>query len=151
MSTTTDRGGGEGLVPAFSLSASTAAAAISAARTAARDLGVRVCIAVSDHGGHLVSFERMGGAPILSIQLAQDKAYSVCAFQGLPTDEWWPMLKDEGAVLHGIVKTDRLVVFGGGAPVRTSAGDLVGAVGVSGGSAEQDAAIARAGAADLFA
>jgi uncharacterized protein GlcG (DUF336 family) len=150
MSGTPAHDGKDGLVPAFSISAAAASAAISAARGAALGHGVAVCIAVSDHGGHLVAFERMDGAPLLSVQLAQDKAYSVCAFQGLPTDQWWPLLEGEGALRHGIVKTDRLVVFGGGVPVRTPAGDLVGAVGVSGGSAEQDAAIAQAGAADLF-
>ena len=49
-------------------------------------------------------------------------------------------------VLTGIVKTDRLIVFGGGVPIR-SGGALAGAVGVSGGSSEQDRAIAEAGAA----
>jgi len=150
MSGTPAHDGKDGLLPAFSISAATAAAAISAAREAAAGHGIAVCIAVSDHGGHLVAFERMDGAPLLSVQLAQDKAYSVCAFQGLPTDEWWPLLEGEGAVRHGIVKTERLVVFGGGAPIRTPGGDLVGAVGVSGGSAEQDTSIARAGAAGLF-
>jgi len=54
----------------------------------------------------------------------------------------------EPALVHGITHTPRLVVFGGGEPVRVS-GELVGAVGVSGGSAEQDAEIAAAGAAAL--
>ena len=68
---------------------------------------------------------------------------------GLPTDQWWSMLQTEGALLHGIVKTDRLVIFGGGAPIR-SGHHLVGAVGVSGGSEEQDSQIAKAAASSLF-
>jgi len=84
----------------------------------------------------------------MSMQLAQDKAYSVCAFQGLPTEQWWPMLEKGGALLHGIVKTDRLVIFGGGAPLTVGT-HLVGAVGVSGGTAEQDVEIAKAAAATL--
>jgi glc operon protein GlcG len=138
-----------GLLPALSVSAALAQRAIGAAREAAGGLGVPVCIAVCDQAGHLVAFERMDGAPLMSAQLAQDKAYSVCAFNGLPTDQWWPMLQAEGALLHGIVKTDRLVIFGGGAPIR-SGGRLVGAVGVSGGSEEQDGQIAKAGASSLF-
>jgi uncharacterized protein GlcG (DUF336 family) len=59
------------------------------------------------------------------------------------------MLQTEGALLHGIVKTDRLVIFGGGAPIR-SGRHLVGAVGVSGGSEEQDGQIAKAAASSLF-
>ena len=137
------------LLPAFSVSAALAQRAIGAAREAASGLAVPVCIAVCDQAGHLVAFQRMDGAPLMSAQLAQDKAYSVCAFGGLPTDQWWPMLQTEGALLHGIVKTDRLVIFGGGAPIR-SGRHLVGAVGVSGGSEEQDGQIAKAAASSLF-
>jgi glc operon protein GlcG len=111
----------------------------------ARSLGVSVCIAVADRAGHLVVFARLDGAPLLSTQIAQDKAYSVAAFGGLPTHEWWNMIQDEPPLLHGIVKTDRLVVFGGGVPVHAD-GALIGAVGVSGGSAQQDQAVAEAGA-----
>jgi len=137
------------LVPALSVSAALAQRAISGAREAASVLAVPVCIAVCDQAGHLVAFERMDGAPLMSAQLAQDKAYSVCAFGGLPTDQWWSMLQTEGALLHGIVKTDRLVIFGGGAPIRFGY-HLVGAVGVSGGSEEQDSQIAKAAASSLF-
>jgi glc operon protein GlcG len=139
----------DGLLAAFSVSAALARRAIGVAREAALDMGVPVCIAVADHAGHLVCFERMDGAPLMSAQLAQDKAYSVCAFQGLPTDQWWSMLEGEGALREGIVKTDRLVIFGGGAPI-TAQGRLVGAVGVSGGSAEQDTQIATSAASKLF-
>jgi uncharacterized protein GlcG (DUF336 family) len=87
----------------------------------------------------------MDGAPLLSAQIAQDKAYTVAAFGGVPTHEWWNMIQDEPPVLHGIVKTDRLVVFGGGVPLLVD-GALIGAAGASGGSAEQDRAVAEAGA-----
>ena len=116
----------------------------------AQSLGVPVCIAVADRAGHLVAFARLGGAPLLSAQLAQDKAYSVAAFGGVPTHDWWNMIRDEPPLLHGIVKTDRLIVFGGGVPVRAD-GALIGAVGVSGGSAQQDQAVAEAGAAVIEA
>ena len=55
------------------------------------------------------------------------------------------MIADDPALVHGITHTPRLVIFGGGAPIRI-AGALVGAVGVSGGSTEQDRAIAEAAA-----
>lgn len=115
---------------------------------AARELGVAVCVAVTDRSGQLLSFARMDGAALLSVSIAQDKAYTVAAFGGLPTHEWFDLIAGEPALLHGIVKTDRLIVFAGGVPVR-SAGALAGAVGVSGGSAEQDRAIAEAGATAL--
>jgi len=119
--------------------------AMRASREKATALGVPVCLAVVDQAGVLLAFERLDGAPALSIQLAQDKAYTVAAF-GLPTREWYPLIADEPALLHGIVKADRLMIFGGGAPV-TVGGQVVGAVGASGGSAEQDDLIASVGAA----
>lgn len=111
----------------------------------ASTLGIAVCIAVTDNAGHLLHFVRMDGAPLLSSSIAQDKAYSVAAFNGLPTDAWWGLIEKDAALVHGIVKTDRLIVFGGGRPCLVD-GELVGAVGVSGGSADQDVAVATAGA-----
>ncbi|MCQ4079123.1 heme-binding protein [Streptomyces sp. RB6PN25] len=119
--------------------------AVDAAVAEATSLGVVVCVAVVDRAGHLLAYGRMDGAPLLSGQLAQDKAYTVAAF-GLPTHEWFNLIKDETALLHGIVKTERLVVFGGGVPVTVD-GELVGAVGVSGGSTEEDRLVAECGAA----
>jgi uncharacterized protein GlcG (DUF336 family) len=130
------------------LSHSDAARVAEAGRLEAERLGVAVCIAVVDGAGHLLHFLRMDGAPLMSIGLAQDKAYTVAAFNGLPTDAWWGLIEREPALRHGIVKTDRLVVFGGGVPCLTE-GETVGAVGISGGSVEQDVLVANAGAAAL--
>lgn len=136
----------DGLVRATStLTLGGARRVLDAALAHAQDLGVPVCIAVTDAGGDVLAFVRMDGAPLLSSSLAQDKAYTVCAFGGLPTHKWFSLIKDDPSLLHGIVKTHRLIVFGGGVAVR-SGGDLVGAVGVSGGSAEADRHIAEAGA-----
>lgn len=131
-------------VPTLSLAG--AQRALDAGLACARSIGVAVCVAVTDRSGHLLAFARMDGSAPLSISIAQDKAYTVAAFGGLATHEWFDLIKDEPALLHGIVKTDRLIVFGGGAPVW-SGGVVAGAVGVSGGSAEQDRSIAEAGAA----
>ena len=111
-------------------------------------LGVPVNVAVADRSGHLLAFARMDGAPLLSSSIAQDKAWTVAAFGGIPTHEWFGLIEDEPALREGIVHRDRLVIFGGGVPVRVD-GELVGAVGVSGGSAEQDRAVAEAAAAAL--
>ncbi len=118
--------------------------AVTACIEKARELGVEVAVAVADQAGNLKAFARMDGAPLLSSQIAQDKAWTAAAF-GLPTHAWWDVVKDEPPLLHGIVKTDRLIVFGGGVPLRS--GDrVVGGLGVSGATAEQDRAIAEAGA-----
>jgi glc operon protein GlcG len=115
---------------------------MAAALQEARTLSLEVCVAVTDRAGHLLAFARMDHARILYAQIAQDKAYSVAAFGGLPTSEWWPLLESDPPLLHSITKTYRLIVFGGGVPLVTE-GHTIGG---SGGSSEQDAAIAKAGA-----
>lgn len=132
------------MAPTVRLSA--AQRALTAALAEAERLAVDVCIAAADSAGHLLAFVRMDRAPLLCVQLAQDKAFSVASFGGLPTGEWWRLLESEPALLRGIAKTDRLAVFGGGVPL-VAAGRTVGAIGVSGGSGEQDVRIAEAGAA----
>ena len=119
--------------------------AVGAAVREAEHLSVDVCIAACDSAGHLLAFARMDRAPLLCVQIAQDKAFSVASFGGLPTAEWWRLLESEPALLHGIVKTDRLIIFGGGVPI-VSEGRTIGGIGVSGGSAELDVQIAEAGA-----
>lgn len=109
---------------------------IKAAEKKAKELGIAVNIAVVDPGGHLVAFSRMDYAPLLSLVIAQNKAYSAVAFK-TPTHEWYDMIKDQPSLKLGIVHTDRLVIFGGGFPIFE--GDiLIGGVGVSGGSEEED-------------
>jgi len=134
------------LAPSVTLIA--AQRAITAAIAKAEVLAVNVCIAVTDGAGHLVAMARMDNAPLLCVQISQDKAYSVACFGGLPTADWWRLLESEPALLHGIVKTDRLTVFGGGVPLVAD-GRTIGAIGVSGGSSDQDVEVAEAGASAL--
>ena len=121
---------------------------LDAALAASEAAGLEMCIVVADTSGEPVLTARMDGAPRLSAQIAANKAYTVAGFKGMPTEMWWGAIKDEPALVHGITHTPRLTIFGGGVPL-IAGGRLVGAVGVSGGSAEQDAAIAAAGAAAL--
>lgn len=114
----------------------------------AEELGININVAVVDNGGHLISFARMDHAPILSTEIAINKAYTSVAF-GLPTHEWYPIIKDQPALREGIVHTSRLVIFGGGFPIKWADQELIGGIGVSGGSAEQDMACAQAGLALL--
>ena len=118
--------------------------ALEAALQYCRENDEKVDIAVCDRAGHLITFARMDGAPLLSMSIAQDKAYTVAAF-GPDTQEWWGMIKDEPPLLHGIVKTDRLQIFAGGVKITVN-GETVGAIGVSGSTAEGDQRIAEAGA-----
>lgn len=78
-------------------------------------MGVPMCIAIVDPSGTLVQFLRMDGAALLSVNIAQDKAYTAVSF-GMATHEWHDFIKNDPPLLHGIVHTPRLVVFGGGLP-----------------------------------
>jgi len=118
---------------------------VDAAAARAEALGVPTNIAVVDPAGCLLAFVRLDGAPLLSGSIAQDKAYTVAAFNGVPTHAWFDLIEAEPALREGIVNRDRLVIFGGGVPVIVD-GAVVGAIGVSGGSAEHDRDIAEAGA-----
>ncbi|WP_419840883.1 GlcG/HbpS family heme-binding protein [Candidatus Poriferisodalis sp.] len=124
--------------------------ALDAALDKAEAMGRRFCIAVTDASGEAIATARMDGAPRLSAGIALNKAFTVAGFAGMPTGDWWDLIKDEPALVHGITHTPRLIVFGGGIGIFVD-GALVGAVGVSGGSAEEDAQVAQAGAAALAA
>lgn len=120
---------------------------LDAALGAAADLGKDFCIVVTDPTGDPIVALRMDRAPRLGARIAADKAYSVCGFNGMPTHKWAGVIEgDDAALAAGIVHTPRLVVFGGGVPVRVD-GKLVGAIGVSGGSSDEDLVVAKAGAA----
>jgi glc operon protein GlcG len=131
-----------------SVSLSAARRVVDAACAAAEAMGKAMCVAVVDVGGEPVATVRMDGAPRLSASIAADKAWTVTSFGGMPTDRWWGAIKDEPELVHGITHTPRLIVFGGGVPLHVG-GELVGAVGVSGGSADDDRQVAEAGAAVL--
>jgi uncharacterized protein GlcG (DUF336 family) len=133
------------VIPMNSLSLSAAQRVADAAVAAAHSHRVAVCIAVSDPSGEPIVTMRMDGAPRLSADVARNKAYTVASFNGMPTHVWWPAIADDPALVHGLTHTPRLVIFAGGVPIRLDEA-LVGAVGVSGGSAEQDRAIAEAAA-----
>nr|WP_295971290.1 heme-binding protein [uncultured Bacillus sp.] len=111
----------------------------------AEELGIKVNGAIVDEGANLKAFIRMDEAALLSSGIAQNKAYTAAAF-GKATDEWYSLIKDEPALLTGIVHTDRLVVFGGGIPLFYN-GVVVGGIGVSGGTSEEDVICAKAGLA----
>ena len=122
-------------------------AAATAARAAvhhADSLGIHINVAVVDAGGNLSAFLRMPGAPLHSIDIAIDKAYTAASF-GLPTSQWHAALQQHSeAVREGIVRRPRFVAFGGGLPILEQ-GLRIGGIGVSGGSEQQDEAIAEAG------
>lgn len=130
-----------------SIAAETAKALIAAGEVAAKELGVPMVISIVDESGILKAFSRMDGAALLSVEIATDKAYTAVSFS-IATHEWFEFVKDDPPLLHGIIKTPRLVVFGGGYPIKID-GEIVGGIGVSGGHYEQDMKVATAALAAL--
>ncbi len=116
---------------------------IAAAEAKARDMGKPMCIAICDSDGTLKAFSRMDGAALLSVQISQDKAYTAISFS-MATHEWHEFVENDPPLLHGIIKTDRLIVFGGGFPIKTETG-IIGGIGVSGGHWTDDMQVAQAG------
>ncbi|HEV7267270.1 MAG TPA: heme-binding protein [Falsiroseomonas sp.] len=125
-----------------SIDGETAQSMIDAAIAKSRELKKANCIAIVNEAGQLKAFHAMDGAPHLAIQIAQDKAYTASSF-GIPTHSWWDFIKGDPPLLHGIVHTPRLVTFGGGYPVMED-GQMIGAIGVSGGHYSDDMEVARA-------
>ena len=104
-------------------------------------------IAIVDPGGKLIHLSRMDGAPLLSIDIAVNKAYTAVGF-GMPTHAWYDFIKDDPPLSAGALNIDRLIVFGGGYPIVVD-GELIGAIGVSGGHYTDDMEVAEAGLAAL--
>ncbi len=126
----------------------TALRLIDAAKKKAQEIKVPMDIAVVDEGNNLVAFQRMDGAWLGSINIAMNKAYTARAFN-LSTKELAPLCQP-GQPLYGIHASNdgRLIIFAGGIPLKDS--DIViGAIGVSGGTVEQDQEVAEAGVAVL--
>ena len=143
------QGGKRMTIVKHSINSEMAEKAVAAAAKKAAELKLKMCIAVADEAGDLKAFLRMDGAPKLSIGIAQDKAYTAASFS-MPTHAWFDFIKNDPPLLHGITHTPRLVVFGGGFPIALK-GDIVGAIGLSGGHYSQDMECARAALAAIGA
>ena len=131
---------------AFGLTLGAAKACMKAAMAKGRELRVAISVAVVDQGGQLVAFERMDGADLVTIGLAQDKAWTAL-MNRMPTRDLAPLVQP-GAEFYGYesIGRGRTIVFAGGMPLLRD-GVLVGGVGVSGGSVEEDQAAVDAAVA----
>ena len=119
---------------------------IAAAEKKAKEIGQPMNIAVADEGGNLVSHVRMDGAWLGSIDISINKAFTARAFDISTKD--LATHSQSGGQFFGIHVSNygRVMIFAGGIPLKKS-GKVVGAIGVSGGSGEQDQTVAEAGAA----
>lgn len=121
-----------------------AAVLISGARAKAIEIGVPMCIAVTDESGTLVAYERMDGAKTISTNVAIDKAYTATGTRK-GTHELGEA-SQPGKPVYGLSSTlgGRMVVIPGGLPFEFD-GQVVGGIGVSGGAPAQDLEVAQAG------
>lgn len=131
--------------PGITWEAACAAAQGAIRHAAAR--GWRINAAVVDRAGNLMAFLRMPGAFLHSIDIAIDKAYTAASF-GFPTKAWMGAVGHDEGMKLGFSAQPRLIVFGGGLPIRLGE-EWIGGIGVSGASEAQDEECARAGLAAI--
>lgn len=131
------------LIAKYTLSLASAKQIGQAAEQWAVDAGLHVVIAVTDDGGTLLYLARMEGAPLGSVQIAQRKAHTSIQF-GCESKYFQTELTAGGMGMLGL----DVVPFEGGVPLLVD-GKVVGAIGISGGTTEQDGSVARAGADKL--
>src|SRR5437588_11474191 len=113
------------VVKKHSISSELAQKMVDQAVAKARELGVTENVAILDDGGNLKAFRRMDGAPILYIEMAQNKAYT--ALFGVATQDFFNVIQGDPSLLAGIPALSRVAARGGGFPLEVS-GEVVGAV-----------------------
>jgi uncharacterized protein GlcG (DUF336 family) len=130
------------VIKKHSISTELAQKMVNEAVAKARELGVTENVAILDDGGNLKAFSRMDGAPIPTIEIAQNKAYTVLF--GVSTEEFFNFIQGDPSLLAGIPTLARVAAWGGGFPIKVN-GEVVGAIGVSGApTVQNDVDCARA-------
>lgn len=117
---------------------------IAGAAEKSREIGVPMCIAITDESGQLIAFERMDGGKVTSTTIAIDKAFTAAGAKRATHD--YGGASQPGKPAYGINSAigGRLMVVGGGLPVIVD-GEVVGGIGLSSGTPDQDLACAQAG------
>jgi uncharacterized protein GlcG (DUF336 family) len=130
------------VVKKHSISFELAEKMVDAAVAKAREIGVSENVAILDEGGNLKAFGRMDGAPLPTIEMALNKAYT--ALFGISTQEFFNFIKSDPSLLAGIPTLARMAAWGGGFPIKVD-GEIVGAIGLSGApTVQNDVDCARA-------
>jgi uncharacterized protein GlcG (DUF336 family) len=119
---------------------------VEAARSKAEALNTKMDIAVVDAGANLKAFVRMDGAWLGSVDIAMKKARTARFFD-MPTGEIGKLSQPGGPLYNIEHSNDGLITFPGGVPIKNGNGEVIGAIGVSGSTVENDHAVAEAGVA----
>ncbi|MEW4981993.1 MAG: heme-binding protein [Cycloclasticus sp.] len=125
------------------ISTESASTAVLAAVEKAKEIGISINVSVVDSSAIEIAFLRMNNSFLPSMSIAKDKAYTAAGF-GFPTMQWGEILQGTTQLQAGITVRPHVVTFGGGLPVIDGE-ELIGAIGVSGGSEEEDILCAQAG------
>jgi uncharacterized protein GlcG (DUF336 family) len=125
----------QNLMKKHSISFELAQKMVDAAVAKAREIGVSENVVILDDGGNLKAFGRMDGAPLPTIEMAQNKAYT--ALLGVSTQDFFNFIKGDPSLLAGVPTLSRIAAWGGGFPITVN-GEVVGAIGVSGAPAVQN-------------
>lgn len=119
-----------------SITAEMAERMIDAAQKKALQIGVPMVISIVDESGVLKAYRRMDGAPLLSVEIAQNKAWTAASF-GMATHDLHDFIKDDPQLNNGIVHTPRFTAYGGGFPIKIDR-EVIGGIGLSGGHYSHD-------------
>ena len=130
-----------------SLTLEAANSIISAAIAHANQMGVQEVIVVADRDGFPIAMARMDNAPLTSINIAMDKAYT-SALRQAATADLMANLRDNPPNMASFLAQPHMTLFGGGIPISVDGG-VVGSIGASGGTGAQDIEIAQAGLAAI--
>lgn len=125
-------------------------AAVAAAVAKAGEIGTKMNVAVVDAGANLKAFARMDGAWLGSVDIAQRKARTARFFD-MPSGEIGKLAQPGGPLYNIEHSNGGLITFPGGIPLRNAEGTVIGAIGVSGSTVENDHLVAEAGAAAVQA
>jgi uncharacterized protein GlcG (DUF336 family) len=123
------------IVKKYSISSELAQKMVDKAMAKAREIGVSENVAILDDGGNLKAFSRMDGAPLPTIEMAQNKAYT--ALLGVSTQDFFNFIQGDPSLLAGVPTLARMAAWGGGFPIKVD-GEVIGAIGVSGAPAVQN-------------
>jgi uncharacterized protein GlcG (DUF336 family) len=129
------------------ISFASALVAAQAALAKAQSINAKMVIAIVDNSGSVLVILRDDNAFVPSINIAKDKAYTAAVF-GCSTDELCQALSANPILQNGIAARENIILFGGGFPIKYN-GAIIGAIGVSGGTEDEDRQCAQAGLAAL--
>ncbi len=124
------------------ISYESAAKMVAAAVAKAEELGCKQNVAVVDDGGNLKALGRMDGAPLLGVEGCQRKAFT--ALFGVGTQDLYNAIKEDQSLVVGLSHFSRATMVGGGLPIVVD-GEVIGGIGVGGGTVDEDVACSQAG------